>query len=293
MSFPSLNTLRTFEAAARHLSFNRAADELCISPSAVSHQIRQLEHTLGIRLFLRSERRVSLTQKGEFYFKNVQQGIQILVQATNSLTTPMREHTIRISAVPFFATRWLMRRLDTFQAHYPGWELAIQTSTQKSEFDREDLDLVIRRGAGDWPGMIAHLLLRESLVPVCAPAMARTIDTIVALKGATLLHNSQVPSEWSEWFGKIGHTFSAPTAKLEFQNSSQILEACIAGVGIALMDRQLIFQEMAEGRIQSVVDQQVDGMRNYYLVYPKSHTTRKSVQIFLEWISNELEQMDR
>ena len=121
MAFPSLNVLRTFEAAARHESFNKAADELCISPSAVSHQIKQLEMILDVELFERSARRVKLSGKGEFFFKNIQQGIRIIEQAINSLKNPQRDHQIRMSVVPFFATRWLMRRMENFQVQHPGW----------------------------------------------------------------------------------------------------------------------------------------------------------------------------
>lgn len=289
MAFPSLNVLRTFEAAARHESFQKAALELHISASAISHQIRQLEDILGIKLFGRGGRRVVLTQKGEYYFNNVQQGIQILVQATNSIMDPMRDRQIRMSVVPFFATRWLMPRLENFQSQYPGWELAIQTSTQKSDFDLEDLDLVIRRGGGDWPGMHQHLLLEEQLIAVARPSVAGQITSLEDLQQASLLYNSQVPSEWQDWFAKLGCNFTPPTARLEFQNNSQILETCLAGAGIALMDRHLLKEDLSTGRVVQVLEQQVSGMRNYYLVYPVNHEERRSILLFQGWIQKQLE----
>lgn len=286
MAFPSLNVLRTFEAAARHESFQKAAEELHISASAVSHQIRQLEDILGVKLFGRTGRRVILTQKGEYYFNNVQQGIQILVQATNSIMDPMRDRQIRMSVVPFFATRWLMPKLESFQIQHPGWELAIQTSTQKSDFDLEDLDLVIRRGGGSWEGMHQHLLMEEQLIAVALPSVADQISSLQDLQKASLLYNSQVPSEWPEWFAKLGHEVTPSSARLEFQNNSQILEACLMGAGVALMDPQLLINDLASGRVTQVLDHSVAGMRNYYLVYPESHEQRRSIPLFRDWIQS-------
>ncbi|MES0884093.1 LysR substrate-binding domain-containing protein [Roseibium sp. SCP14] len=288
MAYPSLNSLRTFEAAARLLSFNRAAEELCISPSAVSHQIRQLENTLGAKLFARVERGVSLTPNGEYYFMNVQQGIQILLRATDVLMDPKRSRTIKMSVVPFFATRWLMPRLERFQSHFPDWELAIQTSTQKSSFESEDLDFVIRRGGGDWPDLVSRLLLNENLMPICAPQLADTVADIGDLKTAPLLYNSQVPTEWSEFFARLGEQFVAPAARLEFQNTSQILDACVAGAGIALMDPALIDAELQTRRIRPALDITIPSLRQYYLVYPENHGNRSAVKVFLSWIEAEL-----
>lgn len=288
MAYPSLNSMRTFEAAARLLSFNKAADELCISPSAVSHQIRQLESTLGVKLFARIERGVALTPNGEYYFMNVQQGIRILLRATDLLMDPKRSRTIKMSVVPFFATRWLMPRLERFQSQFPDWELAIQTSTQKSDFEAEDLDFVIRRGQGSWPDLVSRLLLNENLLPVCAPHLEGSISDLDDLKTTSLLYNSQVPSEWSEFFASLEDQFVAPAARLEFQNTSQILDACIAGAGVALMDPALIATELRDKRIVPALDVTVASYRQYYMVFPESHADRLAVTIFLKWVNAEL-----
>ncbi|WP_029066580.1 LysR substrate-binding domain-containing protein [Labrenzia sp. DG1229] len=288
MAYPSLNSLRTFETAARLLSFNKAADELCISPSAVSHQIRQLENTLGVKLFARVERGVTLTSKGEFYFMNVQQGVRILLRATDLLMDPKRSRTIKMSVVPFFATRWLMPRLERFQSLFADWELAIQTSTQKSDFEAEDLDFVIRRGRGNWPNLVSRLLMNENLTPFCATPLAGSVSDLKDLKAAPLLYNSQVPTEWSEFFASLDEQFVAPAARLEFQNTSQILDACIAGAGIALMDPALIAAELRDGRITPALDITVASYRQYYLVFPENHADRQAVDIFLKWVDAEL-----
>lgn len=288
MAYPSLNSLRTFETAARLLSFNKAADELCISPSAVSHQIRQLENTLGVKLFARVERGVTLTSRGEFYFMNVQQGVRILLRATDLLMDPKRSRTIKMSVVPFFATRWLMPRLERFQSLFADWELAIQTSTQKSDFEAEDLDFVIRRGKGSWPNLVSRLLMNENLTPFCAPLLAGSILDLNDLKTAPLLYNSQVPTEWSEFFASVDEPFDAPAARLEFQNTSQILDACIAGAGIALMDPALIAAELRDGRITPALDITVASYRQYYLVFPENHADRQAVDIFLKWVDAEI-----
>jgi len=284
LAYPSLNSLRTFEAAARLLSFNKAAQELCISPSAVSHQVRQLEQQLDTKLFTRIERGVTLTPIGEYYFSNVQQGIQILLRATDVVMDPKRSRTIKMSVVPFFATRWLMPRLESFQLRYPDWELAIQTSTQKSNFETEDLDLVIRRGKGSWPGLTSKLILSEKLTPVCAPQMCETISNLTDLASAPLLYNTQVLTEWPEFFSHLGEPFNAPTARLEFQNSSQILEACSTGIGVALMDPTLIQDELKSNRLTQLLGLTVPSLRNYYLVYPDKQRERKGLRVFLDWI---------
>ncbi|WP_068314520.1 LysR substrate-binding domain-containing protein [Polycladidibacter hongkongensis] len=288
MQLPSLNTLRTFEAAARHQSFLLAAEELNITPSAVSHQIRQLENTLTVKLFERSARQVSLSRKGDQYYTQVQQALQILSRATSSLAGPSRDRQIRMSVVPFFATRWLMPRIDRFQAAHSGWELAIQTSTQRSDFDREDLDLVIRRGGGTWRGLSSTLLLEEELIAVAAPSIANGANNLTQLKTLPLLYNSQVPSEWREWFAALGQEFTPSGTRLELQNNSQILEACVTGIGVALIDRQLIGEELTQGRIQPVTPLSVRGMRNYFLAYPKEHAKRPAVKLFQSWLQNEL-----
>lgn len=229
-----------------------------------------------------------LTQKGDYYFTNIQQGIQILLQATHAIMDPMRDKQIRMSVVPFFATRWLMPALESFQSQYPGWELAIQTSTQKSDFDLEDLNLVIRRGAGNWPGMCQHLLLEEHLIAVAPPALSATLHSLQDLERASLLYNSQVPTEWQDWFSQLGHTFAPSSARLKFQNNSQIIEACITGAGVALMDIRLVRDELKTKRLLPVQDHCVSGMRNHYLVYPKSHQGRASITLFKNWIETRI-----
>jgi LysR family transcriptional regulator, glycine cleavage system transcriptional activator len=288
MTYPSFNSLRTFEAAARLLSFNLAAQELNVSPSAVSHQIRHLESVLCTKLFIRMDRKVVLSKEGKVFYQKVHEGILVLVTATNELMNPTQSKIIRISVVPFFATRWLMPRLVHFQIAHPDWELNIEASTRKSNFSEENLDLVIRRGGGVWPGMSSVLLKQEYLTPVCTAKVGDKISSFDNLKQAPLLHNSQVLSEWSDWFSANGESYEPDPVRMDFQNTSQILEACMAGVGVALIDPSLITEELNSRRLIRPIDCLVPSIRSYYLVYPRDHSNNSAVQVFSNWIQQEL-----
>lgn len=288
MPFPSFNSLRTFESAARLLSFNRAAEELCVSPSAVSHQIRQLESILGIKLFIRMDRRVILSPKGKLYYQKISRSISVLYEATSDLMDIEKRQIITISAVPFFATRWLMLHLERFRLAHPDWELSLNTSTEKSDFKSENLDIAIRRGEGHWPELTSVLLKHEYLTPVCSPVLAKRVLDMENLKKAPLLHNSQVLAEWHDWFSSINEPFELNTVLMEFQNTSQIMDACIAGAGIALIDPSLISEELDSGRLVMPLDKIVKSIRSYYLVYPSDQSDRETVKIFSGWISKEI-----
>ncbi len=288
MALPSLNTLRTFEAAARLESFNLASQELFITPSAVSHQMRLLESKLAVKLFIRSDKKVRLSADGERYYPKVKKGLKLLINATEELIVSKKHKEIKIAAVPFFATRWLMPKLTDFYQLNPDWQLKINTSTTKSDFKQEELDLVIRRGGGQWSDMESILLYREQLTPVCSSKLAKNIVNLESLSQALLLHNSNVLSEWSEWFTKINNKITVPATLMTFQNTSQILEACIAGTGVALIDPRLIKDKLQTGELVKPLDIQLPSERNYYLVYPEVQANSEPVTIFKQWIFNHL-----
>ncbi|MEH6445058.1 MAG: LysR substrate-binding domain-containing protein [Oceanospirillaceae bacterium] len=293
MSLPSLNSLRTFESAARLQSFALAAQELYISPSAVSHQIRQLEQRLGVTLFIRLDRKVVLSDAGAQYYPEVQNGITTLLNATdqllkkNSLDT-LAPTVIQMSVVPFFATRWLLLRLHKFRTLYPLWQIKMQTSTDASDFDSQDFDLVIRRGTGPWQGMISKLLCKERLAAVCHPDLAKTIKQPIDLIQQPLLFNAKVMSEWHEWFEAQSLSFNQPAVSLEFQNTSQILDACLVGAGVALVDPMMISQEIAQGKLINLFSSSMQSLRHYFIVYPLKHQQNENIKIFEQWLLKEV-----
>jgi len=286
MSLPSLNSLRTFESAARLKSFSLAASELFVSPSAVSHQIRQLEERLGVQLFVRLDRQVVLSQAGERYYPQVKIGIETLLNATQALLhdDQIAESIIKISVVPFFATRWLLPKLEDFRQVHPSWQLKMQTSTDASDFSQEGLDLVIRRGTGPWPGMQAKLLCCEQLAAVCHPSLATQLQEVEELLKLPLLINAKVLSEWREWFDSQNKQYSEPDLSFDFQNTAQILDACLAGAGVALIDPVLISQELEQGKLVNLSGQSVPSLRQYFFVYPKAYQVQPNIQLFEQWI---------
>ncbi len=289
MPLPSLNSLRTFESAARLQSFSLAAAELFVSPSAVSHQIRQLEQRLCVALFVRLDRQVILSPAGQRYYPQVKLGIDTLLKASRELTEQAcTVQEIKMSVVPFFATRWLLPKLASFRKSQPNWQLKIQTSTSASDFNRESFDLVIRRGVGPWQGMTAKRLCGERLAAVCQPKMYRQITKVTDLLAQPLLFNANVMSEWQEWFESQQQSFNDPVVSFDFQNTSQILDACIAGTGIALIDPIMIKDELAQGKLRQIFSGAVPSLRGYFIAYPKQFEQQQKIQVFEQWIFEQL-----
>jgi len=286
MSLPSLNSLRTFESAARLKSFALAAEELYVSPSAVSHQIRLLERRLGVSLFVRLDRKVELSAAGERYYPQVKLGVATLQKATEQLLDEKKAEkmTLKISAVPFFATRWLFPKLDDFRRLHPQCQLKMQTSTTASNFTQENLDLVIRRGIGPWTGMVSKLLCQERLAAVCSPAMRNSIEQVSDLFEQPLLFNVEVMNEWREWFETQQLTYKEPASSFEFQNTSQILDACLSGAGVALIDPLLIKQQLLQGELVELFNTSVKSRRSYFVVYPERQQQQRNIAIFEQWI---------
>ncbi|OUS20196.1 LysR family transcriptional regulator ['Osedax' symbiont bacterium Rs2_46_30_T18] len=290
MSLPSLNSLRTFESAARLKSFSLASAELFVSPSAVSHQIRQLESRLGVALFVRLDRQVVLSAAGQRYYPQVKLGIDTLLKASRELTEGAADamQEIKMSVVPFFATRWLLPKLSGFRKLQPNLQLKVQTSTSASDFNKQEFDLVIRRGIGPWKGMVAKRLCRERLVAVCQPKMYLDIQQVSDILDQPLLFNAKVMSEWREWFVSQQLDFNDPVVSFDFQNTSQILDACIAGTGVALIDPILITEELAQGKLRQIFVESVPSLRDYFIVYPQQFEQQQNVQLFEQWIFKQL-----
>ena len=197
---PSLNALRAFEAAGRHLSFTRAAEELHVTQAAVSHQIKSLEEQLGIRMFRRGPRGLLLTDAGQSYLPDVREAFQRLTFATDRLLEDDARGAITVSVLPSFAARWLVPRLTRFRADHPDVEVRVSADDRLADFDRDDVDEAIRYGRGDYPGLKSDRFLSEELFPVCSPdLLARLpLDRPEDLGRHTLLHDD-MRIDWSVW----------------------------------------------------------------------------------------------
>lgn len=281
---PPLHTLRLFESAARHLSFKQAADELCVTPSAVSHGIRALEEWLGAELFLRGSRGLRLSEVGTAYLREVRHALEVLAAASDGVRRRSARGHVRISVAPTFAARWLLPALPAFKERYPEVAVAIDTSHRVVEFPRDGVDLGIRLGSGPWPGLVAVPLLRERLVPVCAPALAARIRGVEDLTAVPLLHVSSVSEDWQWWLGEAGHPELTATAALAFDEIRLAMDAAARGLGVAIGRRPTIDPDLEDGRLVEALPVSVPARNQYWLVGAAGSLERPEVRAFCGWL---------
>jgi len=287
---PPLNAVRTFEAAGRHLSFNAAADELAITPSAVSHQIRALEEHLGIKLFSRERRQVRLTEEGQAFLPDVRAGLERIAEATERVTSGA-EGPLTMSLAPSFAVRWLMPRLPGFQAAYPEIEVRMISVVDSVDFTVSDVDVAVRFGLGGWPGLTAHRLLSEELVPVCSPALLKgeaKLERPQDLAAFTLLHASSRMGEWRMWLSAAGVTGIDPERGPKFHNVALALTAAESAMGVAIADRGMLAGDIEAGRLVAPIDFELPSESAYYLVYPVANGDRPKIAAFRDWLLEEV-----
>ena len=285
---PPLNTMRLFEAAGRLNSFKLAAAELSVTPSAVSHGVQSLEDWLGLALFRRGNRSLDLTAAGTAYLPQVRQALELLVQA--SATLPGREDRGRlaISVAPSFGLHWLMPHLPRFQAQHPETEITVDTSHRQVDFPRDGVDLAIRMGRGDWPGLKAIRLAQERLVPVCAPALAAALRGPGDLATATLLHVVDASEDWQSWFELADLASQTGRGSLSFDTIHLALEAAARGLGVAIGRLPLAAADIAAGRLVPLFGPPRICATGYWLVAPPEAFRRPIVRAFRQWIEAEL-----
>ncbi|MFC6672364.1 transcriptional regulator GcvA [Marinobacterium aestuariivivens] len=234
---PPLNALRSFEAAARHGSFNKAADELFVTPSAVSHQVKTLEDFLDVRLFLREKRRVSLTSAGERYLASVQLALDEIDSATRRLMASPNSVAVTIAVAPAFLTRWLVPRIGQFQTEHPDVELRLSNLSGPIDFDHSDTDMAVYFGRGAWPDLEIEHLLNVHLVPVCSPRLlegSKPLKSPADLKQHTLIRVADRPDEWPRILRQAGVSSTDIGRVMSFSSTSLAMSAAMEGVGIAL-----------------------------------------------------------
>lgn len=285
---PPLSTLRVFEAAARHLSFKDAADELLLTPSAVSRSVQALEDWLGTALFTRGNRAITLTEAGAGYVPQVRTALDILARATEAVPGRRAHGPLSISAAPTFGLRWLMPRLRRFKARHPTIAITLDTAHRQVEFPRDGIDLAIRMGTGPWPDLEVMHLLTESLVPVCAPSLAATIRDADDLRRATLLHVTEISQEWAYWAEARGIQGLDIAGGLRFDNIQYALNAAIEGLGVALGRHPIVDPELESGALVAVLGPAVPAPTSYWLVCAPQSLERADVRAFRDWIRREL-----
>jgi LysR family glycine cleavage system transcriptional activator len=288
MLLPSLNGLRAFEAAARFLSFKLAAAELNVTQTAISHQIRRLEDQLGIRLFIRQNRGLTLTQEAQEYLPFVRSAFEDLRRATARLRRTEREGRLTVSTTASLATKWLVSRVAAFQEAHPGMEVRITTSTQLVDFRREEVDLAVRYGRGSWPGLRAHWLMAERLFPVCSPRLltdARPLQQPADLVHHTLLHTSVWRDDWGLWLTAAGLPQSIAARRgLTFDLGFMAIQAAVEGLGIALGRANLVEADIAAGRLVALFDTVLPQDAGYYVVAPEATADAPNIARFRNWL---------
>lgn len=289
---PPLNALKMFEASARNLSFSGASEELFVTPSAVSHQVKTLEIFLGIELFHRSNRKVTLTPQGEQYLTSVKHAFDEIEMATQRLSVTQGASVVQISVAPNFLIRWLMPRMSRFRALFPDVELQINASMGLLDFNRTSTDMAVYYGNGEWDDIEVEFLRKVMLVPVCGPGLLQTgppLEKPSDLANHTLIYVSKRTWEWDNWLKKAGVEFITPKGSMQLSSSQLTTAAAQENLGVALADQTLISREIESGKLVVPFDIPLDTKKAFYLVYRKHRPLTKGMEAFRNWLMDELQ----
>jgi LysR family glycine cleavage system transcriptional activator len=287
LRLPPLSSLRFFEAAARHLSFKLAAAELNVTPSAVSHGIVSLEAALGVELFVRETRKLSLTPEGALYLPYISEAFALIATGTQCLPDQRSNRTISLSCAPTLASRWLLPRLHDFRARWPNLNVVVDTSRRLVGFPTDGFDFAIRLSRGPVAGAIWNRLFGERLVPVCNPAYRNTLadrDGRLDLRRATLLHVTSASEDWQSWLDKTGTTEIDASRGLRFDTVQLAFEAAMMGLGVAIGRRPLVDRDLAAGTLIEASDQSIFTDTAYWLVSVDGVDQRPDRFAFRQWL---------
>ena len=283
---PPLNALKAFEAAARHLSFTRAAEELFVTQAAVSHQIKALEEHLGLKLFMRKNRSLLLTEEGQSYFLDVKEIFGQLVDATEKLLARGAKGAITVSLTPSFAIQWLVPRLHQFSELHPEIDVRIKAVDQDEHSLTEDVDVAIYYGRGHWNNVRADKMQTEFFIPVCAPRLLtgpKPLNEPKDICQHTLLHDS-ARKYWKNWFKTADIKPTNVNQGPIFSHSTMVLQAAIHGQGIALAHSMLARPELDAGRLISPFNLPLVSKNAYYLVCRESQADLGKITVFRDWV---------
>ena len=288
---PPLNALRCFDIAAKHLSFTKAAAELHVTHSAVSHQIKALEEWLGLPLFRRVNRGLVLTEAGQAYLKPIREAFERLGDATRRLRVRERSGPLTVSVMPSFAGKWLVPRLGRFRQRHPDIDVRISASSELADFERDDVDIAVRYGRGSWPGLKVELLMHETLFVVCSPSLLQGPDAIRApadIARHTLLSDLDWRIDvWQIWFEAAGLGNVEARRALSFNYSNLMIQAAVDGLGVALSQHALAGDDLAAGRLVRPFDISLPTEYAYYVVMPEVSAERPKIAAFRNWLKDE------
>ncbi|WP_447928994.1 LysR substrate-binding domain-containing protein [Vreelandella sp. EE27] len=283
---PSLSALRAFEAAARHESAKQAALELSVTATAISHQIRILEEALGMALFVRKPRQLELTPRGRALYQVLESSFDAISHTIERLRSIPERQAITLTTTPVVAVRWLLPWIYQLRASSPDIDLRLHASQEPVALDGITADIAIRHGDGRWPGLMAKKLFDTTLLPACSPALARRLQADIAAYPLIHFRPQGVivsPMDWPGYQKKTGMKGLDIGAGLAFSDESHAISAAVAGQGVILMNRQLIEEELAEGRLVQPFGEELED-RAYFLVYPQSRRLDPALLAVIEWV---------
>jgi LysR family glycine cleavage system transcriptional activator len=286
MRTPSLKAIKTFQIAAKHTSFAVAADELCITPSAVSHQIKTLETQLGLPLFSRGARALALTDAGARYLEQIDDLFMRLESVTEQLRVRFGRSSVRLHVPAYFASEMLLPRLSEFSKLHDGIDLRIDTSGGHGRQHLAEADISVAVGAGPWPGLVAHPLFAQALVPACSPALLaeRPVRTYEDLNAHTLLVHEARRDDWDRWAQNVGMTKLNPSQIVRIDSMSAATRAAEKSIGIALLPAELSRRKFASGRLTRVFDAELDTQEDYTLLVRAEDENRDDIRALCEWL---------
>lgn len=292
---PPLNALRVFESAARHLSFTKAAEELHVTPGAVSQQIKALEDFLQTPVFRRQKRSLLLTDEAQASLPILREGFDKLAEAGKILAAKADSSRLTVSVAPSLASKWLVPRLDRFQEAHPEIDVWVSADMDVVDFAVDDVDLAIRYGAGQYPDLEIDHLMAEKIVPVCSPQLmtgANPLKSPADLVHHTLLHDSSADKDpncptWPMWLKAAGVSHKEGERGLKFNQSSLVIEAAVAGKGVALAKAALALADLEAARLVIPFDLTTPTDFAYYIVNPPSKSSSPAVNAFKQWLKEE------
>ena len=286
---PPIATLRALEAAARHLNFTKAADELCVTQSAVSHQIRHLEDLWDLKLFDRPPRGLVLTRNGQALAPVVRNFFDHLSETLETLKTEIKRDPLRIDTLQSFAVKWLVPRINEFHNEFPDIDLWISTHDELVNFATENVDMAIRLGKGNYPGLHSTLLLKEYVFPVCSPdfidkvGMPSTHDDLYELPLLLRLGDPAHPN-WEDWFAQVGQKDVVVVEGPRFPDSNMALQAAKEGQGIALARSAHVSEDLKAGKLVKLFNYDYPSNVSYYLVCPNGKENTPKIASVRDWL---------
>lgn len=282
--------LRAFEAAARHLSFKRAAEELAVTPTAISHQIRLLEAILGKRLFERQARRVVMTPAGQLLYPPLRDSFDAMAEVVASLHGSMAARTVTLTTTMAFTSKWLVPRAASFHSRFPGINLRLLASDDVVDLKAGDADIAVRYGSGPYPGCRSEFLYQGRFAPVCSPRLG--ISEPKDLDHHPLIHfewrrMDETTPLWPGWFAKARRRYERSGGDLVFSDETHAIQAAVAGHGVALLSLALVADDIAAGALTNPFGPVLEGL-GFHIVIPNHHAAEGNVSAVRDWLVSEV-----